>query len=260
MVEAENAARAQVRPARRRAARHRPHARARARAHGAGQGHPRDQGAADERLRRRRATAPPGSPALGAMSPVLKSILEAGAAYPLLRELMSSPRWTARADREGAGRARRAHRPRSAPSSRRRRPGTASGGAAKPVRADRGRGDAPRRPRGGAMRSEAMTAKARSPTRRPRRAGVLATLAARRHVVRVVEASLKAPCRRRPVRRAGGDGRGRGVSLLPGREGARTRRSRSYCRRARLPLDVRVGRATRTSSRGPRPARPSRRR
>ncbi len=30
-----------------------------------------------------------GSPALGAMSPVLKAVLEAGAAYPLLRELMS---------------------------------------------------------------------------------------------------------------------------------------------------------------------------
>jgi hypothetical protein len=34
--------------------------------------------------------APDGSrPALGAMSPILKSILEAGAAYPLLREIMS---------------------------------------------------------------------------------------------------------------------------------------------------------------------------
>ena len=30
-----------------------------------------------------------GRPALGAMSPILKSVLEAGAAYPLLRELMS---------------------------------------------------------------------------------------------------------------------------------------------------------------------------
>jgi flotillin len=30
-----------------------------------------------------------GQPALGAMSPILKSVLEAGAAYPLLRELMS---------------------------------------------------------------------------------------------------------------------------------------------------------------------------
>jgi hypothetical protein len=30
-----------------------------------------------------------GQPALGAMSPILKSVLEAGAAYPMLRELMN---------------------------------------------------------------------------------------------------------------------------------------------------------------------------
>ena len=35
------------------------------------------------------ATADGARPALGAMSPMLKSILEAGAAYPFLRELMS---------------------------------------------------------------------------------------------------------------------------------------------------------------------------
>jgi len=49
-------------------------------------------------------------PALGAMSPILKSILEAGAAYPLLREIMSFAQMDAdKLTASGAERARRAY-------------------------------------------------------------------------------------------------------------------------------------------------------